>query len=166
MGKKQQKKVQNQEELLKTLGDFTSKENWDSFFTIRGSDDAFEWYAEWSQLKEPLLSNLTIPSSNDAVSAKELQILVPGCGNSKLSEYLYDEGFCNITNVDFSKVVISDMLRRNIRARPVMKWRVMDMTNMQVDCYVTLEMVKCSSNKIGGLNRKYLVIIVVVEHGQ
>ncbi|KAG5588479.1 hypothetical protein H5410_048913 [Solanum commersonii] len=131
MGKKQQKKVQNQEELLKTLGDFTSKENWDSFFTIRGSDDAFEWYAEWSQLKEPLLSNLTIPSSNDAVSAKELQILVPGCGNSKLSEYLYDEGFCNITNVDFSKVVISDMLRRNIRARPVMKWRVMDMTNMQ-----------------------------------
>ncbi|CAN4090877.1 unnamed protein product [Withania somnifera] len=131
MGKKQQKKVKNQEELLKTLGDFTSKENWDSFFTIRGSDDAFEWYAEWPQLKDPLLSNLIIPSSNDAISEKEVQILVPGCGNSKLSEYLYDEGFCNITNVDFSKVVISDMLRRNIRSRPFMKWRVMDMTNMQ-----------------------------------
>ncbi|XP_059306195.1 uncharacterized protein LOC132057556 isoform X1 [Lycium ferocissimum] len=127
--KKQQKNVQNQEDLLKTLTDFTSKENWDNFFTIRGSNNAFEWYADWPQLKEPLLSNLTL---NDVVSAKkELQILVPGCGNSKLSEYVYDEGFCNITNVDFSKVVISDMLRRNIRDRPVMKWRVMDMTNMQ-----------------------------------
>ncbi|KAF3629173.1 hypothetical protein FXO38_27834 [Capsicum annuum] len=132
MGKKHQKNLQNQEELLKTLGDFTSKENWDSFFSIRGSDNAFEWYAEWPQLKEPLLSNLIGPSSNnDGNTDKEMFILVPGCGNSKLSEYLYDEGFCNITNVDFSKVVISDMLRRNIRKRPVMKWRVMDMTNMQ-----------------------------------
>lgn len=130
--KKQQK---NQEELLKTLGDFTSKENWDSFFTIRGSDDAFEWYAEWPQLKDQLLSHLNIiQSSNDVVSPakEEIQILVPGCGNSKLSEYLYDDGFVNITNIDFSKVVISDMLRRNIRLRPGMKWRVMDMTNMQV----------------------------------
>ncbi|XP_009630390.1 uncharacterized protein [Nicotiana tomentosiformis] len=129
--KKQQK---NQEELLKTLGDFTSKENWDSFFTIRGSDDAFEWYAEWPQLKDQLLSHLNIiQSSNDVVSPakEEIQILVPGCGNSKLSEYLYDDGFVNITNIDFSKVVVSDMLRRNIRLRPGMKWRVMDMTNMQ-----------------------------------
>nr|GLL47828.1 methyltransferase-like protein 13 [Ipomoea trifida] len=119
MGKKDQKN--NQEELLKTLGDFTSKDNWDSFFTIRGSDDAFEWYAEWPQLQEPLLPHLS----------GEAQILVPGCGNSKLSEHLYDAGYRNITNIDFSKVVISDMLRRNVRNRPEMKWRVMDITDMQ-----------------------------------
>ena len=39
-----------------------------------------------------------------------LQILVPDCGNSRPSEHLYDSGFEDITNVDFSKVVISDML--------------------------------------------------------
>lgn len=120
MGKKDQKN--NQEELLKTLGDFTSKDNWDSFFTIRGSDDSFEWYAEWPQLQEPLLPHLS----------GEAQILIPGCGNSKLSEHLYDAGCRNITNIDFSKVVISDMLRRNVRNRPEMKWRVMDITDMQV----------------------------------
>ncbi|KAL5784314.1 hypothetical protein ACOSQ2_006706 [Xanthoceras sorbifolium] len=114
------------EELLNTLGDFTSKENWDKFFTIRGNDDSFEWYAEWPQLRHPLLSLLPPPSTPPPP-----QILVPGCGNSRLSEHLYDAGFPAITNVDFSKVVISDMLRRNVRDRPDMKWRVMDMTAMQ-----------------------------------
>ncbi|KAK8571667.1 hypothetical protein V6N13_047325 [Hibiscus sabdariffa] len=115
--------------LLNTLGDFTSKENWDNFFTIRGSDDSFEWYAEWPQLRDsllPLLQQQPLPSSSPS-----LQILVPGCGNSRLSEHLYDAGFGDITNIDFSKVVISGMLRRNVRDRPNMRWRVMDMTQMQ-----------------------------------
>ncbi|KAK4433816.1 eEF1A lysine and N-terminal methyltransferase [Sesamum alatum] len=129
-----------QEELLKTLGDFTSKENWDQFFTIRGSNDSFEWYAEWPQLQTLLTRLLLFQSSapagsvgepSPAVEAAEVSILVPGCGNSRLSEHLYDAGFKNITNVDFSKVVISDMLRKNVRERPEMKWRVMDMTSMQ-----------------------------------
>ncbi|KAL6342807.1 hypothetical protein AAG906_016642 [Vitis piasezkii] len=132
------KKKQSEEELLQTLGDFTSKENWDKFFTIRGSDDSFEWYAEWPQLKDPLLSHLssTAPPSDPASAPPQpppppSQILVPGCGNSRLSEHLYDAGFHGITNVDFSKVVISDMLRRNVRSRPDMRWRVMDITSMQ-----------------------------------
>lgn len=126
MGKKKNQSPSSSE-LLQTLEDFTSKENWDKFFTIRGSGDNFEWYAEWPQLRDPLLSLLGAPSPPP-------QILVPGCGNSRLSEHLYDAGFHGITNVDFSKVVISDMLRRNVRDRPDMRWRVMDMTNMQVIC--------------------------------
>ncbi|KAG9160072.1 hypothetical protein Leryth_005802 [Lithospermum erythrorhizon] len=122
----QKQKKQNQEELLQTLGDFTSKDNWDTFFTIRSSSDAFEWYAEWEDLKSPLLPHL---NSLDGGS----QILVPGCGNSRLSEYLYDEGFKGITNIDFSKVAITGMLRKNVRVRKEMKWRVMDMTHMQLD---------------------------------
>ncbi|OVA06229.1 Methyltransferase type 11 [Macleaya cordata] len=129
------KKVEAAEELLNTLGDFTSKENWDKFFSLRGSDDSFEWYAEWANLKDPLLSQLSnfteILGVSDSSSSASLQILVPGCGNSRLSEHVFDAGFRNITNIDFSKVVISDMLRRNIRSRPDMKWRVMDMTHMQ-----------------------------------
>ncbi|KZV48453.1 methyltransferase-like protein 13-like [Dorcoceras hygrometricum] len=148
MGKKEKKKktpksnttssVEKQEELLKTLDDFTSKENWDQFFTVRGCEDSFEWYAEWPQVQNllttHLLSSSSPPESEGAlphVEAEQMSILVPGCGNSKLSEHLYDAGFRNITNVDFSKVVISNMLRRNVRERPGMKWRVMDMTDMQ-----------------------------------
>ncbi|PON31454.1 Methyltransferase type [Parasponia andersonii] len=123
--------------LLSTLGDFTSKENWDEFFKIRSSDDPFEWYAEWSELRDPLMSHIS-PSNQarpdaEAEAPPSQQILVPGCGNSRLSEHLYDAGFRDITNVDFSKVVISDMLRRNVRQRPGMRWRVMDMTKMQFE---------------------------------
>ncbi|XP_038720806.1 eEF1A lysine and N-terminal methyltransferase isoform X1 [Tripterygium wilfordii] len=123
MGKRD-KQLVSEDDLLSTLTDFTSKENWDKFFTIRRADDSFEWYAEWPQLRHTLLSLLTNSSSS-------LQILVPGCGNSRLSEHLYDAGFRDITNIDFSKVVISDMLRRNVRERPDMRWRIMDMTSMQ-----------------------------------
>lgn len=172
MGKsKEQKK---QEELFKTLGDFTSKENWDQFFTIRGSDDSFEWYAEWPQLKIVLLGHLcpsALPSDDTGLGqmaeekekAVELQILIPGCGNSKLSEILYDVGYRNITNIDFSKVVISDMLRRNVRSRPGMKWRVMDMTNMQVEIYLSVLELVCaliypySYMKVLGLTRRLLL---------
>ncbi|KDO41809.1 hypothetical protein CISIN_1g004133mg [Citrus sinensis] len=129
MGKKKKNQSSSSSsatDLLQTLGDFTSKENWDKFFTIRGIGDSFEWYAEWPQLRDPLISLIGAPTSSPPP-----QILVPGCGNSRLSEHLYDAGFHGITNVDFSKVVISDMLRRNVRDRSDMRWRVMDMTSMQ-----------------------------------
>ncbi|XP_042382783.1 eEF1A lysine and N-terminal methyltransferase-like isoform X1 [Zingiber officinale] len=116
-------------EIFDTLGDFTSKENWDKFFTVRGSGDSFEWYAEWPELRDPLLAQLKTVAA--AAAADPLQILVPGCGSSRVSEYLYDDGFRCTTNIDFSKVVVSDMLRRYVRSRPEMRWRVMDMTELQ-----------------------------------
>ncbi|CAH8362673.1 unnamed protein product [Eruca vesicaria subsp. sativa] len=130
MGKKKATTNNKADDFLQTLEDFTSKENWDKFFTLRGNDDSFEWYAEWPQLRDSLLPLLqaSSPSSSDG----SLQILVPGCGNSRLSEHLYDAGLRDVTNVDFSKVVISDMLRRNIRSRPEMRWRVMDITKLQL----------------------------------
>ncbi|CAH2059889.1 unnamed protein product [Thlaspi arvense] len=134
MGKKKGGQAASSDDFLQTLEDFTSKENWDKFFTLRGKDDSFEWYAEWPQLRDSLLPLLrdSSSSSSSSSSSGSLQILVPGCGNSRLTEHLYDAGFRDITNVDFSKVVISDMLRRNIRTRPELRWRVMDITKMQL----------------------------------
>ncbi|EYU45720.1 hypothetical protein MIMGU_mgv1a018471mg [Erythranthe guttata] len=103
-------------ELPVAFGSFTKQDNWDYFFTLRGVDDFSEW------------NNLSFPPPPE-----ELNILVPACGNSRLSENLYDEGFRNIINVDFSKVVISAMMKRNLRGRPAMKWRVMDITNIQFE---------------------------------
>ncbi|XP_052732304.1 uncharacterized protein LOC108342913 isoform X2 [Vigna angularis] len=126
MGSKAKKNGSAAEDILETLGDFTSKENWDKFFTLRA--DSFEWYAEWPYLRDPLLSLL-----RTLAHPLPLPLLVPACGNSRLSEHLYDAGHTAITNVDFSKVVISDMLRRNVRDRPLMRWRVMDITAMQFE---------------------------------
>ena len=33
-----------------------------------------------------------------------------------------------MTNIDFSKGVIKEMMLKNLRQRPLMKWQVMDMT--------------------------------------
>ncbi|KAJ8755387.1 hypothetical protein K2173_019185 [Erythroxylum novogranatense] len=136
-GKQPQHPSKSTDQLLETLGDFTSKENWDKFFTIRGTDDSFEWYAEWTDIQESLISILSgdrVAADDDSSSSLiPPRILVPGCGNSQLSENLYDAGFKDVTNIDFSKVVISDMLRRNVRERPGMRWRVMDMTSMQFE---------------------------------
>lgn len=37
------------------------------------------------------------------------EILIIGCGNSRLGECLYNEGYRNITSIDFSKVIIEEM---------------------------------------------------------
>lgn len=59
----------------------------------------------------------------------ECKILVIGCGNSKMSEEMYDDGFTNLTNIDISQVVIDQMKVRN-EERPSMQWIKMDVTEM------------------------------------
>jgi hypothetical protein len=40
----------------------------------------------------------------------------------------YDDGCTAITNIDFSALVIKQMMAKNLRPRPRMRWQVMDMT--------------------------------------
>ena len=61
-----------------------------------------------------------------------MKILMLGCGNADLSADMYDNGYKNITNVDFSKVVIEQMAIRNSVERPQMTWQVLDVTDMSV----------------------------------
>ncbi|KAL8051814.1 hypothetical protein ABFX02_06G172800 [Erythranthe guttata] len=117
------------EELPVTAVDYINQENWNSFFTSKGADDFCEWYADWPQIRTSLKNLLSFPLFQPL--PEEVSILVPACGASRLSEHLYDEGFRHIASVDFSKVVIQAMMKRNIRARPEMKWRVMDITDIK-----------------------------------
>ena len=43
---------------------------------------------------------------------KDDNILMVGCGNSRLSEDMFDEGYTTITNIDVSRVVIEQMIAR------------------------------------------------------
>lgn len=105
--------------LPKDLDEFRSKSYWDSFFQNRKSIP-FEWYGDWKQLQK--------------LFAKEChftdEILVVGCGNSELSPDMYDSGYLRITNVDFSRIVIAEMLKKHVRSRPQMRWLLMDITKM------------------------------------
>ncbi|CAM9411231.1 unnamed protein product [Ectocarpus sp. 12 AP-2014] len=98
--------------------EFRSKEYWDSFFQQR--TDAFEWYGEYEDLRK--LVHRTLRRTE--------RILVIGCGNSNFSAELYDDGFEEIENVDFSDPVIAEMHRSHSGVRPKMTWTVMDVTDM------------------------------------
>lgn len=52
------------------------------------------------------------------------KILNLGCGNSVLSEEMYDKGFKAIYNVDISPVAIEQMAKRNSAKRPELKCKL------------------------------------------
>ncbi|MCO5595473.1 hypothetical protein L7F22_049516 [Adiantum nelumboides] len=106
--------------------EFKELDYWESFFKIRDGKP-FEWYGEFPDFAELLADQCGMAGSADGY----LKILIPGCGNSELSACLYDAGFKHIVNIDFSKKVIAEMLKKHMRLRPEMKWRVMDMTDMK-----------------------------------
>lgn len=107
--------------------EFQLKEYWDTFFTRRSA--SFEWYGEYIDLCHVIHRYLKA----------ENRILVVGCGNSKLSEDLYDGGCHSIYNIDISEVVVKQMRAKNKQKRPEMNFSVMDVLNMtyepsQFDC--------------------------------
>lgn len=110
-----------------TLTDFRQEEYWDQFFKA-SKGRPFEWYSSGATLPHLLRHSFGLSPDRQP----PVEILVPGCGNSSLSALLYDSGFTKITNVDFNRRVITEMLRSNVRARPSMRWLVMDITKMQV----------------------------------
>ena len=104
--------------LPRSTTEFQRKEYWEKFFTKRSAP--FEWYGEYTDLCHVL--HKYIKRSN--------KVLMAGCGNSRLSEDLYDAGFNSIENVDISAVVIRQMTDRNKSKRPNMHFLQMDLLKM------------------------------------
>lgn len=57
-------------------------------------------------------------------------MLVVGCGNSELSEQLYDVGYKQLTNIDISETVVTHMNQRNSECRPGLSFQRVDATQM------------------------------------
>ncbi|NP_001084718.1 eEF1A lysine and N-terminal methyltransferase [Xenopus laevis] len=108
--------------LPKSSKEFAAPEYWEQFFRRRG-ERAFEWYGGYLELCG-LLHKYIKPRD---------KVFVVGCGNSELSEQLYDAGCQNLTNIDVSEVVIRQMNERNSNRRPNMTFQVMDATQTTFD---------------------------------
>jgi SAM-dependent methyltransferase len=118
-------------------GDYASRDYWDGRFA---QEVQYEWLLPFDHLRrqiEPLLMSSSCSSANhlDAstvhlTTSSPPSILVLGCGNSPFSADLYDAGFFDIVNVDFSETVIARMKRLHSASRPRMRWLVLDMTDM------------------------------------
>ncbi|KAI0924235.1 hypothetical protein AcW1_006406 [Taiwanofungus camphoratus] len=69
----------------------------------------------------------------ELIPNKDARILMLGCGNSKLSEEMYDDGCKNIVNTDYSGILIEKMRQRHEHARPQMEWHEMDIRDLTFD---------------------------------
>jgi len=88
---------------------------WDERYTK--DPEAFDWYQRYSGIKEILGTHLK----------KTDTMINIGCGNSRLSEDMIEDGYKSITNIDISKVVIDQMLSK-LGDKPGLTWKQMDTT--------------------------------------
>lgn len=112
--------------LPRSNADFGTKTYWNSFFKKRGKK-AFEWYGEYLELSSILGKYI---KTKGKITTKNIfycniinvpfldNILMVGCGNSKLSNDLFTVGYRKMTNIDLSEVVIEQMQK----AFPNQKW--------------------------------------------
>ncbi|XP_010870295.2 eEF1A lysine and N-terminal methyltransferase [Esox lucius] len=105
--------------LPRTAEEFSSAEYWERFFKKRG-EKAFEWYGDYNKLCGVL---------HKYIKPRD-KVLVVGCGNSELSEQLFDVGYRNLTNIDISETVINHMNQKNAKQRPDLTFQTVDATQM------------------------------------
>ncbi|KZV63178.1 hypothetical protein PENSPDRAFT_641270 [Peniophora sp. CONT] len=97
---------------------------WDKRYQEEEEGATFDWFKKYEDVASIL--RVAIPNKN-------ARILMLGCGNSTLSEDMYDDGYKNIVNIDYSAVVISRMSSRHKDVRPEMEWSEMDIRDLQFD---------------------------------
>ncbi|KIY68899.1 S-adenosyl-L-methionine-dependent methyltransferase [Cylindrobasidium torrendii FP15055 ss-10] len=100
---------------------YGEREYWNERYSGE-ENKTFDWFKTYADVA-PILREL-IPNKN-------ARILMLGCGNSTLSEDMYDDGYTNIVNVDYSSVVIAQMKARHEGVRPGMEWKVMDVRALE-----------------------------------
>ncbi|ODV88597.1 hypothetical protein CANCADRAFT_3242 [Tortispora caseinolytica NRRL Y-17796] len=94
------------------IEELQTKEYWDKRYN---KEAKFDWFMEFDKIRDVLEK---IP--------KDHRILMLGCGNSTLSKDMYNNGWTNIVNIDFSPNVIDQMRKQY----PEMEWLEMDVRAM------------------------------------
>ena len=92
---------------------------WDGRYQEGG--EAFEWIFSTA---------LALPFVESFV-AKSSKALVIGCGNSRLTEDMYQKGWKDLTSIDYSPAVIRQQTKRSIEKRLKCRWMVMDVRRLR-----------------------------------
>ncbi|TIA70317.1 hypothetical protein E3P91_03165 [Wallemia ichthyophaga] len=101
--------------------DYSDISYWDERYT-KDAEDTFDWFKQYPDLKQSLAHH---------IPKKDSRILMLGCGNSSLSRDMYDDGYTNILNIDYSPVCIDNMTKAN-ESRSGMQWCVMDIRQLDL----------------------------------
>ncbi|GEM11472.1 endothelin-converting enzyme, metalloendopeptidase [Rhodotorula toruloides] len=100
--------------------EYGTQKYWDERYSREADDASFDWCKSYRDIRH--LVHRFIPR-------KDARIVMLGCGNSTLSRDMYDDGYKNITNVDYSTVVIEKMRRINEGCEG-MTWTVGDVRSL------------------------------------
>lgn len=84
----------------------------------------FDWYVSWPQLREYLTA------SEEFLLPKNARILMVGCGNSRLSEQMYEAGYENVLSIDISETIVSRMQAEADKKGMKLVYQVADATAM------------------------------------
>ncbi|GMT31125.1 hypothetical protein PFISCL1PPCAC_22422 [Pristionchus fissidentatus] len=98
---------------MESNAQYAERDYWESRFE---KESHYEWLAGFDSYKEVLLKYIN-PAQ---------RILHIGCGSSDLSMRLYELGFTNIANVDFSETLIASRKKEY----PEMEWICDDITTL------------------------------------
>ncbi|KAI0769193.1 S-adenosyl-L-methionine-dependent methyltransferase [Irpex lacteus] len=100
---------------------YGTKEYWDQRYSQESDDSSFDWFKSYGDVADIF---------REIIPDKNARLLMLGCGNSKLSEEMYDDGYHNIVNVDYSGILIEKMQKKHEQVRPEMQWHEMDVRAM------------------------------------
>jgi len=101
------------------MAQYGKSEYWDERYTR--DPEPFDWYQRWSGVRDIVVEH---------VKAKAANILMVGCGNSRMGEEMYEDGYTQIMNVDISMVCIKAM-QEKYRDKVGMQFQQMDMRAME-----------------------------------
>lgn len=109
---------------------YANQEYWDQSYSNQKYGESFDWASSWT--KPSLRDNTTLSELVRPLVPKDARILVLGCGNSNMSVIMHEEGYTDITNIDFSSAAI-DIMQKQYGHLPGMSWLQMDASNLTFD---------------------------------
>lgn len=111
---------------------YGDKEYWDKRYEL--STEQYDWFMEYPKFKGALLPHMRVaPKGEDGVagmrSRGSVKVLMIGCGNARMTQQMYEDGFSQIESVDYCDVAIEQM-RALCKSVPELKFSVVDVRDM------------------------------------
>lgn len=107
---------------------YSKLEYWQHRYTQENDSN---YYFDWlQQYESPTNGSPIVGVFVDEIEDAEANILIIGVGTSRLAEDMYNDGWLNITAIDFCKPAIDLQLKLNQEAGTKVKYRLCDAKNM------------------------------------
>ncbi|KAH9893400.1 S-adenosyl-L-methionine-dependent methyltransferase [Cubamyces lactineus] len=110
--------------LPKKNEEYGTKEYWDQRYAQESEDSSFDWFKSYNDIADII---------RELIPDKSSRVLMLGCGNSTLSQDMYDDGYKNIVNTDYSGILIEKMRHKHAQSRPEMEWHEMDIRDLKFE---------------------------------